>query len=89
MLLSRSQCCSPVFAVNPLDLSYLLWYNGVLLCGIIGDLSISSWKRYHVVKDTSDVLASHGGLLDRVDSHVAALLFTAGYISFMDKPIRY
>ena len=78
---------SPLFAKDPLDPTYLAWYNGLLFSGIIGDLAISSWKRYHVVKDTSDVLASHGGFLDRVDSHLAAFLFTVVFNRSMGRYI--
>jgi phosphatidate cytidylyltransferase len=42
-----------------------VFVNGMLLAGIFGDLSISWWKRNHMIKDTSALLLAHGGLLDR------------------------
>ena len=47
----------------------------------VGDYSISYLKRRSSIKDTGNILPGHGGILDRVDSHLsAATIFTFLYI---------
>ena len=71
--------CNLVFGLN---INY--WYIafvGVLLSlvGQIGDLAASSIKRYTGIKDFSNLIPGHGGMLDRIDS----VIFIAPFAYFL------
>ncbi len=61
-----------------MDYSYL-WMGGIgiilSLIGQIGDFAASSIKRYVDIKDYSNLIPGHGGMLDRIDS----LIFLAPF----------
>ena len=61
----------------------LITLAGILLSiiGQIGDLSASVIKRYAGIKDYSDLIPGHGGMLDRVDSVIFIAPFT--YLLFI------
>ena len=58
----------------------ILFGFGLAIAGTIGDLAESLFKRQTGVKDSSNIIPGHGGLLDRIDSLLFAAVFTYYYL---------
>ena len=69
------------YVIGDMHLGLLIGLTFILsIFAQVGDLFFSTIKRYYNVKDFSDIIPGHGGLLDRLDSLLFVVL---GYLLYM------
>lgn len=78
------------FALNQFSGAITINYAYAIMMGVvlsiigqIGDLAASSVKRYADVKDFSNLIPGHGGMLDRIDSIIFIAPFAYILLSFI------
>lgn len=79
--------CSTYFftIVNPDSSIYIVVLMTLFLTiiGQLGDLFFSAIKRYYGVKDFSNLMPGHGGILDRLDSIIFVMLTYSIFLGFI------
>lgn len=70
-----------MISTNATTLTIVLVTLSLSLLGQLGDLIFSSIKRHYKIKDFSNIIPGHGGILDRMDSIIFVILM---YIFFIE-----
>lgn len=60
--------------INPINLKVVLVTLALSIIGQLGDLFFSKIKRENGIKDFSNIMPGHGGILDRLDSLIMVVL---------------
>ena len=63
------------YVINFLQLKYLILTILISIVCQLGDLYVSFWKRKGNIKNISNILPGHGGVLDRIDGLIFVLIF--------------
>jgi phosphatidate cytidylyltransferase len=85
LLVGSFSMCIVLYSFFDLDFIQILIISLIfILFGVLGDLFESKIKRSVEIKDSSDFLPGHGGVLDRVDSQILSFPILVLFIQFLD-----
>lgn len=77
MYLAKHYSLYSVFALD--ELGFLVAAFGAIIFSVFGDLMESMLKRLVGIKDSGKIFPGHGGMLDRIDSQLAAVPVFMGF----------
>ncbi len=84
MLIKNIDCLNIILTGTKINLAWLMVLGGLgSAISQVGDIFESYLKRKAGVKDSGNFMPGHGGMLDRVDALMFALVFVGGILLFL------